>query len=632
MAGGTREDVSVNRQNLPAVQAATGYGSDTVGNDAEARILRAYRATTRDGLRAAILPALGGFVLFALASGAVEAYYFPDRRGELLLLNAVYLTTALLHGLVLRRWPQSTVAATMVAASAIHVSVVAYFASTGGSANLCVMILGAFLTAQLIIYPWNATGQLATSIVPFVAYVIGTQAGMQSSLPAVYPTFALATMVLLTTVGASRLDRHRFEAFRRALLLEWAADEQRSQRAILESLLDLASALHGAIDDPKHMANVLAEHTRRAIHADWVLVHRWLPEAKRYGLFAAAGAPDAAIEEIDALGGSRAWSPLLQAMLAQSGILEVDRDHPVPPLHGGLLARWGIHRLFIRPVARGVPPLGIISCVRSRADIPFTEVERRTLNAIAAQAAIAIENAALVEAARAADRVKSEFVATVSHELRTPLNVILGYTDLILDGTFEDTPEEQTEALRRVRHQSLALLTLIQELLDINRLEARGLTLTLTRFPIASVLDAVRQGLPDSWMKSDVELSWPASVPAVTVRSDFNKLEMVVRNLIHNALKFTDRGTVAISAESIGDDAAVRVIVSDTGIGIQAADLGVVFEMFGQAESGSRSGGFGLGLYIVKRIVDSLGGTVTVDSTPGVGSRFVVTIPATGEA
>jgi signal transduction histidine kinase len=228
------------------------------------------------------------------------------------------------------------------------------------------------------------------------------------------------------------------------------------------------------------------------------------------------------------------------------------------------------------------------------------------------------------ESARA-NAAKSEFLATVSHELRTPLNIIVGYTDLLIEQAF-DTEEEARDALQRVSQQSRHLLDLIQSMLDLNRLEAGGIALVIEDFTLDDLLDRLRSSLPLNWGKPGVELRWRSSAGRTQLRTDRAKVESVLRNLIHNALKYTEQGNVTVSADLAA--AHLRFAVTDTGQGIAEADLDHIFEMFVQGNSGPpREGGVGLGLYIVSSLSKALGGEVSVQSRVGEGSRFTVTIP-----
>jgi signal transduction histidine kinase len=228
------------------------------------------------------------------------------------------------------------------------------------------------------------------------------------------------------------------------------------------------------------------------------------------------------------------------------------------------------------------------------------------------------------ESARA-NAAKSEFLATVSHELRTPLNIIVGYTDLLIEGAF-DLEEEKLDALQRVSQQSRQLLDLIQSMLDLNRLEAGGIALVVEEFTLEDLLDRLRSSLPGNWGKAGVELRWRMRDGRTQLRSDRAKIESVLRNLIHNALKYTEHGSVTVSADL--EAPRLRFVVADTGQGIAEADLDHIFEMFVQGNSGPpREGGVGLGLYIVSRLTQALGGEVAVESRLDEGSRFTVAIP-----
>ena len=229
--------------------------------------------------------------------------------------------------------------------------------------------------------------------------------------------------------------------------------------------------------------------------------------------------------------------------------------------------------------------------------------------------------------AQAANRLKSEFVATMSHELRTPLNVILGYTELLLDGEFGGTTPGQAATLRRIDRRAHELLDLIDSTLDMNRLDAGRLRLELQAVEIAALLEAVRTETQDLVENPDVHFVWDRIPPLPRLRTDPAKVQLVVRNLIRNAVKFTEQGTVSVGARP--RDGGVEIAVSDTGIGIAPDVLPTIFEPFRQGDGSTtrRYGGVGLGLYIVQRLVDLLGGAISVQSEVGKGSTFRVWLP-----
>jgi PAS domain S-box-containing protein len=254
----------------------------------------------------------------------------------------------------------------------------------------------------------------------------------------------------------------------------------------------------------------------------------------------------------------------------------------------------------------------------------FTAQQRRIAGGIAQMASLALENVRLVDELARANRLKSEFVATMSHELRTPLNIILGYHSLLLDGTFGELLADQRQSLERADLNARALAELIGATLDMSRLESGQLPLDLREFQVAELLRELEAETRDLRRQPGVRLEFDA-VPALpALFSDPAKIKVVLKNLVGNAVKFTESGTIAVGA--LAADGGVELRVCDTGAGIAPELLPVIFEPFRQAGGGTE-GGVGLGLYIVRRLLAELGGTVDVDSAPGRGSTFRVWLP-----
>jgi PAS domain S-box-containing protein len=229
-------------------------------------------------------------------------------------------------------------------------------------------------------------------------------------------------------------------------------------------------------------------------------------------------------------------------------------------------------------------------------------------------------------------RLKSEFLANMSHELRTPINALIGYTALMLDRIYGDLTAKQEEGLHRIQVSSQHLLALINDILDLAKIEAGKMPVHLERLSLNELLhDAVAQMEPMIKRKG---LEFNVQLPSETVymETDRTKVRQIVLNLISNAVKFTARGSVSVSARAHGSE--VRIAVSDTGIGIRPQDLEVIFEEFRQVDQ-SRTreyGGTGLGLSITRKLIALLGGGIAVASQIGRGSTFTVTLPMTSEA
>jgi signal transduction histidine kinase/DNA-binding response OmpR family regulator len=229
------------------------------------------------------------------------------------------------------------------------------------------------------------------------------------------------------------------------------------------------------------------------------------------------------------------------------------------------------------------------------------------------------------EAAEAASRAKSEFLANVSHEVRTPMNGIIGMTDLALE---TELTREQREYLETVRSSADALLTVINDLLDFSKIEAGKLELQPVPFDLRSLLSEVMRTLALRAHQKELELCCEVkpNVPA-RLRGDALRLRQVLVNLVNNAIKFTETGEIVVSART--QEGRLIVEVSDTGIGIPEDKLTTIFEAFTQADGSStrRHHGTGLGLTISARLVEAMGGTLEVESTEGEGSSFIVSLP-----
>jgi signal transduction histidine kinase len=240
-----------------------------------------------------------------------------------------------------------------------------------------------------------------------------------------------------------------------------------------------------------------------------------------------------------------------------------------------------------------------------------------------------IELTRLYDEARAASRLKSEFVANMSHELRTPLHIIMGYVELMLDRQADVAGDEQRRMLTRILEAAQGQARLVQSVLDLGRLESGKMPvdaqpLLLDRF--ARSLERREWGP----IPTEIRLSWsiPADLPLI--ETDPAKLEVILDNLVNNALKFTNVGRVTVSFHDIPERREIQFRVEDTGPGIAPEDLPTIFEAFRQVDTSSLTrahGGAGLGLAIVQRYVVLLGGRIDVESEVGEGTCFLVTLP-----
>ena len=272
--------------------------------------------------------------------------------------------------------------------------------------------------------------------------------------------------------------------------------------------------------------------------------------------------------------------------------------------------------------------------VRRKATGDFTEEALDLLETFASQSALALLNAQLFTALQersaqleVASRHKSEFLASMSHELRTPLNAVLGFSEVLLERMFGDINEKQEEYLRDIHSSGRHLLELLNEILDLSKVEAGQMELEFTSLDVPAALEYAASMLRERATAHSIDLRIELGRSVDAVEADELRFKQVVLNLVSNAVKFTpDGGTVVIRAEEVDTD--LHVSVKDTGVGVPVDDRERIFESFQQGGRGaSREEGTGLGLTLSRRIVELLGGRMWLESEVGVGSTFGFSIP-----
>jgi signal transduction histidine kinase/DNA-binding response OmpR family regulator len=350
-------------------------------------------------------------------------------------------------------------------------------------------------------------------------------------------------------------------------------------------------------------------------------------------------------------GGTAGRDEARRAMREQKPFLvSVDAQTPTVDLFDGrILPRESLHipLLYFGEVV-GVLGLGAVA--------PFSDRARNTLTAIAPSLAVALANASanerlaeqsrrlaeqneLLEEQRSriartarelqrASALKDRFLAAVSHELRTPMTVILGFTGTLLRGTQGALTETQRESLERVQRNARLLLGLINDVLDISKIESGKAEIRREVVSVASLLGQVETDFAETARRKGLSLKTVVSGELDTVVSDGSKLTQILANLVGNALKFTEKGYVEVRAEPRGEH-RWALVITDSGVGIPEDEQEAIFEEFRQGESEAHQGhgGTGLGLAIVRKLALLLGGTVTVQSSAGKGATFSVNLP-----
>ncbi|HEV8636295.1 MAG TPA: GAF domain-containing protein [Chloroflexota bacterium] len=319
------------------------------------------------------------------------------------------------------------------------------------------------------------------------------------------------------------------------------------------------------------------------------------------------------------------------AQRAPAQIADVLQEQSDSPTRRAL-ERAGYRAVLSVPLLREQEIIGAL-VVRRRAAGAFPPDTVALLQTFASQSALAIQNARLfaelAEKSRQleeASRHKSEFLANMSHELRTPLNAIIGFSDVLLEKYFGELTEKQEEYLKDVLTSGQHLLALINDILDLSKVEAGRMELELSTFALTPVLESGLVMVRERASKNGVALELQVDDGTGRIEADERKVKQVVFNLLSNAVKFTPSGgRVTLSARREGDWTVIAV--ADTGVGIAPEDRNRIFEEFGQARGRNRAEGTGLGLTLTKQFVELHGGTIGVGSEVGRGSTFTVRLP-----
>jgi GAF domain-containing protein/anti-sigma regulatory factor (Ser/Thr protein kinase) len=298
------------------------------------------------------------------------------------------------------------------------------------------------------------------------------------------------------------------------------------------------------------------------------------------------------------------------------------------------LMRFGYRALLSVPLLREEQIIGSLSLTRKEPGEYSLEVIE-VLKTFATQSALAIQNARLFREIadksrqlEVASRHKSEFLANMSHELRTPLNAIIGFSEVLNERMFGDLNEKQEEYLKDIHASGQHLLSLINDILDLSKIEAGRMELELTDFDLPMAIDNALTLVRERASRRGVTLTLRVGERVGSIRGDERKIKQVLLNLLSNAIKFTpEGGRIEVGAAVL--DGAVEVSVSDTGVGIALEDLDAVFEEFKQVgASAAKQEGTGLGLALSRKFIELHGGTIRVTSKVGAGSTFTFSLPA----
>jgi signal transduction histidine kinase/DNA-binding response OmpR family regulator len=407
--------------------------------------------------------------------------------------------------------------------------------------------------------------------------------------------------------------------------------------AELQALGAVGQAVNSTLDLQTVLVTIVT-HAVRLSHADAGTIYVYDPAAEVFVPQANVGLSD---ELVAALRDSRIklGDTVVGRCAAERKpvqIPDLDRDQHYRLFD--LLRGGGFRALIGIPLVREDRVLGAL-VIRRRGAGEFPGSVVRLLETFAAQSVLAIQNARLFQEIREkgreleiASQHKSQFLANMSHELRTPMNAIIGVSEMLLEDARDLGNSDQIEPLERILRAGRHLLTLINEVLDLSKIEAGKMELELESFQVAPLVQDVATTIRSMAEKNGNRLDVQCAAELGSMRADATRIRQALLNLASNAVKFTERGVVRIAAtrEAEGGRDWIVLRVSDTGIGMTPEQTARLFQEFTQADSSTtrKYGGTGLGLAISRRFCRMMGGDITVESAPGRGSTFTVRLPA----
>ncbi len=477
---------------------------------------------------------------------------------------------------------------------------------------------------------------------------------------------------LITTLCDRIQQKDRDFLGQSALAIERARllDDLRKRNEELAALTEVARAVSASLD-LKETLQTISTHAAQLTRSDSASIFLYDAERGTFEIRASYNTPEGFIPEVEgyqaagartaAEAPGRAGTLVARAAAERRPVQIADVRAAAPDYAGrDLLLRWGYQAVLAVPLLHGERVIGAMIVRRKRSG-EFSLREVDLVTTFGRQSAVAIENARLfreiqdtAQQLAEVSRHKSQFLASMSHELRTPLNAIIGFSEVLLDPNMGPLPlEEQQEFLTNILTSGKHLLRLINDVLDLSKIEAGKMELQPETVSLPDTVEGVLGTVKPLATKKQIRVGSDVAGDLPLVWADPPRLKQILYNLLSNAIKFTPAGgSVSVAARRVDSASGqevdpgrpidssttrpidrrgefIEVAVADTGIGIPPEDLGRIFEEFEQVAdlTRPRQEGTGLGLALVKKLVEMHGGSIRVESTPGKGSTFTFTIP-----
>ena len=470
-----------------------------------------------------------------------------------------------------------------------------------------------------------------------------------------YRTLLSAPMILedevVGVLSVWRIDVAPFDDREREVLEEFAAEgaivlrqvdlmqdlelrgaELASKVAQLEALREVGEAVNSSLDLDEVLDRIVSNAVRLT-GTDGGSIMEYVEGDGSFHVRTAYGSSAELLNQLRAITIRRDSTLVGRTVLGRRPIEVPDLGSVELDPHLDILFRDGWRSLLAAPMLRGDQPVGVL-VIRRRTTGAFTADVVELLETLASQSALAILNARLfgeleskTRELEVASHHKSEFLASMSHELRTPLNAVIGFSEVLIDRMFGELNERQEEYLHDIRNSGQHLLELLNEILDLSKVEAGQMVLEPTMFSVPAALEYGLSLVRERASNHGITLTLDVADDVGVIEADELRFKQVVLNLVSNAVKFTpDGGSVSVQAWMVGNE--LDVIVTDTGAGVLPEDRERIFESFQQGARGApKEEGTGLGLTLCRRIVELFGGRLWLDSEVGSGSTFGFAIP-----